>query len=181
MFDTHLPTRTDQDLNTFLEQILEKYVLKFPVVKYRQLTHPEEEASGQITTDPSVSVVDDLWGEAVPPQLVSGFQQPHSDITINPTEGAIYNSEVDVNVKVEYETRNRNLLKYGRDVTQLTIFKFLNYQLLRQGITEVSPGDKFIWKDHLYKVNTYTLSGRWADTDYFLYSKAQASLDQFGS
>lgn len=181
MFDTRLPTRTDQDLKTFLEQVLEKYVLKFPQVSYLVLTHPEEAASGTITTDTSVTVVDDLYGEDVPPELATGFVQPHATDTIDATEGSVYETAVPLNVKVEWEPRSRELTKYGRDVTQGINFKFLNYQMERGGIIEVSPGDKFIWKDHLYKVNTYTLKGRWSDTDYFLYSVAQATMDQFGS
>lgn len=180
MFDTRLPTKTDQDLFTYLEQVLEKYKLRFPEVTYNILTHPSEAASGEITTNLAVTTVDDLYGEDVPAELANGFKQPHTDLDIDPTVSSIFTSAV-VNAKIKFVARSRELSKYGRDVKQRIEFKFINYQLERQGIFEVSPGDTFIWKDHKYKVQTYTLSGRWYDTDYFLYSNAQATLNQFGS
>jgi len=179
-FTTQLAKKETQDLLAYKKMALEKYRRRFPEVQYSSFLLPKQAASGGITTDTSVSVVDDLWGETVPDALAGSFKQPHSGVLIDPTEFDDYEPSVSLNVNVVWEKPEKNLLKQGIDDTHFLRFIFLNLQLEMLGM-KIKPQDKFIWRDNTYEVETYELTGRWYNTDYFLYSSVSAKSYQIGS
>jgi hypothetical protein len=179
-FTTQLAKKETQDLIAYKRMAREKYERRFPLVQYYSFLLPLQAASGGITTDLSVSLVDDLWGETVPDALAGNFTQPHTDPAIDPTKYDHFAEPVDLNVNLMWEKSEKNLVKQGIDDVHAPRFVFLNFQFELLGM-KIKPQDKFIWRDNIYEVETYELTGRWFNTDYFLYSSVTAKSKQPGS
>jgi len=179
-FTTQLAKKETQDLIAYKRMALEKYKRRFPEVKYLSFLLPQQAASGEITTDTTKSIVDDLWGETVPVELAGGFEQPHANPAIDSTKYDKFASPCDVNVNLVWEKSEKNLVKQGIDDVHAPRFVFLNYQFEMYRL-KIKPQDRFVWRDNIYEVETYELTGRWFNTDYFLYSSVTAKSKQPGS
>lgn len=180
-FDAQFPTRETKDLQTLLRMLKEKYCRRFPMVYYKSILLPQEAASGAITTDKTKTVVDDLYGESVPQDLADGFQQPHTNVAIDATDTEKFENPLEVNVKIEFVPETKEIGS-ARVIDRKSVIEyvFLNVQFAELNAV-IKPGDKFIWKDASYKVDTWNLAGRYAETDYFIYSRVRASTSQIGS
>lgn len=180
-FDTGLPTKTDQDLITLSCMLLEKYELRFPEVEYYSLLIPEVSQSGTITPDPNPATkIDDLYGEDIPYNMASDFVQPHTTPTLDATRGRRYADSITLNVKVNFESKQKDMDKRGVDKSHDISFKFLSYQLERKNV-RLKPGDQFFWRDTEYEILRVDLRGRWHDTDYFLYREVYTKVKSKGS
>ena len=187
--DTHFPTGSDVDrLTTAVGMIREKWSRFYPLVAYEQIKFQQTvaPAEGFLAGITGETIIDNLYGEAVPRNNVDQeWIQPHDQTITPPLAGnddtVIYHDPIDVYMFVDADNEDLVLNKTGLTLKRVLNVTFATPNLDDAGVT-VQVGDRFTWNNTKWIINGWKRSEKfWKYTDTYLYVRAQCDRWKVGS
>lgn len=185
--ETVFPLAYGKDLLQALSIVEEKWARFYPRVNYyslnKSITPMVEDNVDQPVGEPGTTAFDPLWGEVVDPQmLVSGWTQPHRDESDTLAAGnpEQFLDPVKLHAQIRREAKDQELKKLGFDEVR-TLLLTIPLSLLDRADVTVQHGDRIVLDNETYRVEQFTTTGYWKNTNVRIYMVLNCQHARFGS
>lgn len=175
-----------KDLKLHIRLLIEQWERFYPKITYYMYDLVNKGAVDNLSGDIPSTVVDDLWGEAVPQSALVGrkWVQPHEQTpegdALDATAASKYMDPILVNAKVEIVEKRRDLGAFGINLERDLAVAIPTAILDKCGIT-VKIKDYFIWDGTKYEVVDYVEDNYWKNTNVYLFIVIYAKRMSMGS
>jgi len=183
-------SRNADDLRTHLRILEERWRRFYPVLPWYQLlflpTAPVQAATSEapVVGLNTGTLVDDLYGEAVPQKTTGVYQQPHLTPVVNDSapERKKHANPVSIHGFVRREETENELNQFGEDASRIVTVTLLTSLCDARGIT-VNPGDEFDYSGQRWEVRSSRIPerGRWKMTNIPLFIECRCMTKRVGS
>ena len=186
--DTLMPTAFTpyKDLLLECKLLKEQWKRYYPIVPYYMIKLINKQAVDDLAGDMPNTVVDDMWGEAVPQSalLKREWHQPHGNTPeadiLDATTATKYHDRILVNARVEIVDKKRELGAFGMNMER-DLSLVIPTALLDEVGLVIANGDYFIWNKTKYEIVDYEPAQLWKNTDVFLFITCYAKRMELGS
>lgn len=188
--DSSFSKKDADDLRVHLRLLEERWRLFYPVIPWYQILFlPTSPAQPPTSEAPVVglntgTLVDDLYGEAVPQKSTGVYQQPHTTPTMfdSAPERRKHANPVSLNVFVRREETENELTPFGEDASRILVATLLTSLCDARGVT-VNVGDEFEYGGQRWEVNSARVPerARWKTTNIPLFIECKCFTKRVGS
>lgn len=181
-----------ESLKTACELLIEKWEMFYPVFSYLMIAHdaaiPVDKGESMAVGQPPTTVVDPLYGEAIPIHDLGAGQweaiQPHgTSAAALATDAPIrkkHKPAVPLNVHVLRNEQNPELKLEGANPSREYTITIPTPLLDKYGVV-VRPGDRIVLGVNQIELKEVRMVGFWKWTNIPLYIKAEAASEAIGS